>query len=607
MSAGPKIPKTLGKAWLTLNDPLSFPMTFLTIDVERSFLRFLELGVRFGHVTKPINEIETRDYDELFLENLSKDERIYGLDQAKRKLVLDGWLRAVALKFESRGLDRSGGRRIAMPRPLHLGVIRSGLPSRYPYLIHHSDVWVYYSTLLVLEKSGVPQARRFVGELLRKRLGLGMELDRDQFHHDEPKYDEKTPVDVNVLVTLRMLSKFTSARPDDVLGDEKESWPSRPWVNSWRKYAKKPSGMPGFSVFKDDQTLNSIEKLVVCPNAFENLGVDLVQLLCCYDDLEGSELTQHCLALISLRLYRAPLIAANEIRALLESRDKLVISEQNFDTGEIYCDFSDSTDTASTHLARRCVARDLEVHRIFLRDRFYLRVLEWIGQLQDKGVQEKLAAARTRSVREYFQALVELSKSESMQMAARQKLQEFDVAVSPEDETNESNSRWRELLVEWRASDMDEITQLTQILLSSRSPGGRAPAQIEQWCWTTGGMYDTLPHRPYALLAGSVKHRSTWRYAPTDHFLKAILLGSFATGKPGTSSAVSEMRFAELLDVIENRYGIVIARPPIDMIDADTLRTAERNRAHFARKLQLLGCFDGLSDDSHYQMVRRPR
>jgi hypothetical protein len=365
--------------------------------------------------------------------------------------------------------------------------------------------------------------------------------------------------------------------------------------------------MPGFSVFRDDLSLNPIENLVACPSAFENLGTDLVQLLCCYDELEGSELTQHCLALISLRLYQAPLIAASEIRALLDGRDKLVDLEQNFSNGEIYCDFSDSTDIESTHLARRCVARDLEIHRIFLRDRFYLRVLEWIGQLQDKGVQEKLTNARARSVREYFQALVELSSSEPMQMAARQKLQEFEVAVSPEDATNESNSRWREVLSEWRASNTDEITQLTQILLSSRSPGGRAPAQVEQWCWTTGGMYDSLPHRPYALLAGSVKHRSTWRYAPTDHLLKAILLGSFATGKPGTKSAVSEMRFAELLEVIENRYGIVIARPPIEMIDADTLRTAERNRAYFAHKLQLLGCFDGLSDDSHYQMVKRPR
>jgi hypothetical protein len=68
-----------------------------------------------------------------------------------------------------------------------------------------------------------------------------------------------------------------------------------------------------------------------------------------------------------------------------------------------------------------------------------------------------------------------------------------------------------------------------------------------------------------------------------------------------------EMRFSELLHVLQQRYGIIVDRPPKEFSDADSIQAAERNRSYFARKLQLLGCFDGLSDDSQYQMVRRPR
>ena len=67
------------------------------------------------------------------------------------------------------------------------------------------------------------------------------------------------------------------------------------------------------------------------------------------------------------------------------------------------------------------------------------------------------------------------------------------------------------------------------------------------------------------------------------------------------------MRFGELIEVMKLRYGICIDVPPGDLTDSVSLRTAERNRGYFAQKLQMLGCFDGLSDDSHFQMVRRPR
>lgn len=610
MRTGPKLPRSLGKSWTSLNDPSSFPMTFSTIDVERSFIRFLELGVRLGHVTKAMKETTLEDYEQLFLESLANDARLDGLDYESRKRVLDGWLRASVLKFENRGLNRKGGQRLAIPRPIHLGVIRAGLPSKYPYLIQHSDVWTYYSALRVLDESGVENPRRFLSELLRQRLGQGLALDTSQFDVDEPRYDEITPVDINALAAMRILSKFTSARPDDTPTNDGETWPSRPWSNFKRKNAKIPRGNAEAPVFDNSKNLVPIEHLVSSPKAFRDIGSDIVYLLSCYQELESLELTQHCLGLLSFRLYTSPLIAAKEVRELIAGRRHAAAMASSTPV-EIYCDFSGGTDEASSQLARKCVARDLEIHRIFLQDRFYLRILDWLGDLQGGELRKKLVEARSIGKSNYFQALVDMRNDEAFMMAARLKLQEFQSAVSPSEDGTDgddgTNGRWRELLSEWGEQGLDEVLQLTQILLGAHIPGGRAPAQVEQWCWTTGGMLNSLPHRPYALMTGSVAHRSTWRYAPTDQLLTSLLLGCFVTGNPATGSTVSEMRLMELLNVLSNKYGILVDRPPDEFDDADSLLAAERNRAHFARKLQLLGCFEGLSDDSQYQMVQRPR
>jgi len=601
MTAAPKIPDAMGKKWVSLDDPFSFPMTFLTIDVDRVFIRFLEMGVRHGLITKRMREIFIEDYATLFLESLASDTSVVGLDIAKRKRVLDGWLRATVLKFENVGESKKEGRRLVGPHPLHLGVIRSGLPTNQEYLIRKADVWTYFSAICV-PTQGEEKPENRLDRILRSRLGKGLQLDKAEYHSDEPRYDEVTPIDVNSLIALRLLSKFTSARPGEDNGPDAESWPTRPWVDQRRYMPKRPAGFAEAPVFVGNEA-QRIEHLVITPNAFKDLGVDIVNVLSSYEQLDGSELTQHCLALLSFRLYRSPLLAAHEIRGLVAG---VTTHEEYGDAPQIYCDFSDGRDEGSVELSKRCVSRDLEIHRVFFRDRIHLRVLDWLGKLLDAETQMELSQARARGVNAYYRKLVELRPTEELKIAARFLLGQFKTAVSASEDDEESNSKWRELLEQWRAEGADEVSQLMRVMLTAARPGGRAPAQMEQWCWTTGGMLNELPHRPYALLAGSVKHRTTWRYAPTDQLLTALLLGCFVPERP-EAEARSAMRFSELLELLRTRYGITVDQPPTEFVDADTSRAAERNRSHFARKLQLIGCLEGLSDDSQFQMVTRPR
>jgi hypothetical protein len=66
------------------------------------------------------------------------------------------------------------------------------------------------------------------------------------------------------------------------------------------------------------------------------------------------------------------------------------------------------------------------------------------------------------------------------------------------------------------------------------------------------------------------------------------------------------MTIKDLLQELEQRFGMLIDRPPTDFDSADNRAAAAMNLEAFKRRLQLLGCFDGLSDDFSAQHVRNP-
>jgi hypothetical protein len=58
---------------------------------------------------------------------------------------------------------------------------------------------------------------------------------------------------------------------------------------------------------------------------------------------------------------------------------------------------------------------------------------------------------------------------------------------------------------------------------------------------------------------------------------------------------------------MKDRFGILVAEPPSNMQSYENFQAASSNKRAFISKLQLLGCYEGLSDDFSSQRVRRPR
>ena len=606
----PKIPKSLGKSWTTLDDPFIFPMTLLTLDADRIMVRFMELAMRMGYLTRPLSHVTESTYESLFLEDLVHDHRISGLTDDERREVLNGWIRATLIEPESSGMGRDEGKRIPYIKPVTLGVIRAGLP-RSTYKIHHADLWAYRMCIEELRLRGISNKKSQLRETVHNSLGEGIEVSRQNFLSGEPMYDEKTDIDITALLAMRLLSRFTNARPGDEVNPKKpqEIWPSNTWNELVRNDSKHNSGLTpkepsGLRLIGPDP-VSPIEQLIALPNAFIPLGRDLFDLLSNYgESLSHAELTQHCIGLMALRLFQAPIRVGRGLQTL-ENDEVQIPSSTEKNPLEMYCDFTNGALKGSVDLAKLCVRRDIEIHHELLRNRLLLRVLSWIGDLMDVETRRRLNELRQTSIAEYFKELLGLRKNEKFEQAGLLKLQQFQASLETVDQ--EKSDNWKQLIGGLEESGFKSFEILLEILRSAYDPGVRAPAQHFQWFWTSGGLLNTPPHRSYAVLGGSVKNKSTWRYEPSDSLLMSMLMACFVDGSVEHQWVVTELRLTEVIQRFEDRFGILIDRPPSDFVNTDTQRIASLNKQAFVKKLQLFGCFEGLSDDPEYQLVKRPR
>jgi hypothetical protein len=157
----------------------------------------------------------------------------------------------------------------------------------------------------------------------------------------------------------------------------------------------------------------------------------------------------------------------------------------------------------------------------------------------------------------------------------------------------------REFIDDVRKSPgLSPADQLTAILVEGLRKRG-LENQVK-WFYNTGGIT-----KPYGLLAGTLRARSTWRYSPSDEALTTLLSMCFV--EPDGKRTVRRLPIRNVLERLEQRFGILIDRPPAELDSADARAGAAENLAAFTRQLKLLGCFQGLSDDFTAQFVTQPR
>ena len=532
---------------------------FNQVDIDRMMTTIIELSIRQGRAL--ISKTKPDEYSR-YLDETLNSVMIDGLSREERRRVLDGWLRSTIVRMGTKGIHRVG-ESMDFIRPLTVGVYRSGLP-KLRARNRKADVLVYKSLLAEgihrNEAGDVSGVGKSIAALIKATLGHGINTGVGVM--DIPTLDEEAEIDISALLTMRFLETFEEP---------------------------KSLGARETSASDSDQLLGPV------PSAIAPLGRDIFSLLKCYGEtLSPPELTEHMTSLISLRLFQYPLRVALACSSLLENGEippEMLTSEID-NPLSLYCDFTRSTASDSFALSRASVQKDLEVLRRFFGDRLLLRSID--SGLHTQNFKREHPEVESMTFVEKLSFGIKNIESKAMKWVLNDQIDAIEKSLAS-DETGRDGLT---LINQLRDASLPHDQVIRMVLVEGLRRRGLEMQVL--WFWSTGGI-----NKNYGILEGSLKSRTSWRYALSDQLLTSLLLICFVE-EDGISTS-EELEMKELILRMKQRFGIYIAEPSQSDTSAVSNNACSENRESFVAKLQLLGCFESLSDDFSAQMVRRPR
>lgn len=532
------------------------PLTVFSLmdtDTDRVLPQLFEMCVKGGRSSR--SRTNPADFDG-YRSALLDGGFVRGFTSDRDLALLDGWLRSCVVDMSRSTRSRTGEQMLGVA-PLTLAAYRAGLPVKRDRHRGIDDV-VYGLLLAEMQRrsahAGVPaSARAALRELVTSTLGRGLSIGPEP--RWEPQLADPDQLDIGALLEFRFLDGFemSDARAIDI-----------------------PAA---------DHPL---------PGVAASLGTMLASHLRAYGErLPVPSLMSGFAALMALGVFtfslRADAAARDLLRTGVRPADMLPGPVPSSPV-ELYCDFTGEIGSESDRMSRRCVERDLDRVRLAFRDRMTFVVIEQ-ALPRIPGAADRHAAMSSAEKLEHLVSLRQHRRVETYAMGR------IDDIVAEAISSGEVTEPELEFLERVQASDTSEVDKLLDVLAYVNE--ARAVKNAVLWFWSVAGL-----EKPYGILRGSVHSRRSWRYAPTDELLTALLLAVFV--EPDGVTVRPTMPLREVLDALRHRFGILIDRPPAFLDGAEARAAAMANLDAFTLSLQLLGCFDSLSDDFSVQVVRHP-
>jgi len=160
---------------------------------------------------------------------------------------------------------------------------------------------------------------------------------------------------------------------------------------------------------------------------------------------------------------------------------------------------------------------------------------------------------------------------------------------------------WLDAILAMVEGDLERIVSL--LVEGQREDGLR---NFIKWYWGVGGI-----KKSQGILRGSVLNRTSWRYAPTNDLLAALVQLASARlptpqGNQGMEQEVQSIRLQGFLQFLEQRFGILVDRPPAQFEGAEYAAAARDNLRAMLLRLRQMGIFRDLSDDFTVQRLHPP-
>jgi hypothetical protein len=528
-------------------------------DVERLLPSLFFLVITRGRrwAKSPNDPSRYRD----FLNAVCTHPRVHGFDDEQGRKLMDLWLRAAVVRMSSVGLRRRG-EQMEYLMPLTLLIHKSGLP---PLLTRQrkADFFIYEALLAALDgERDRLSAAKFLGEAFRKTFGGGVVIDEAPTY--DGRYDGVTPVDAETLLTLCFLDGLQP---------------------------------PALGKRSDDPEPATMRA------AARGVGRDLLDYLLAYRNrLPTQALTGGLLALINFELfsYTLRLVSATDHLFRHSEIPQAMVQSEGGPSPEIYVDFTRERGGDSDDLARACVDRDLDRLRLFFSHAVTLRSVSRFAAL-NQPLQRRLSELQSDTPR-YLFSLLQMRDEPAIQARAEAELElileESTASVRSEGEQEEAKLVVQEAL---RRSSKP-LDALVDVVVSVQQKG--AVENYVKWFWSTGGL-----RKSYGLIAGNLRGKRNWRYAMSDDLLAALLrlaLIDSQSRETGEVNLHKRLSLPAFLFFLEQRFGLLVERPPSIADDVRSRAAARRNLDALKRRLRQMGWFEALSDDFTAQYIRVP-
>ncbi len=526
--------------------------SLLDTDTDRVLPQLFEMCVKGGRSSR--SRTDARDF-EGYRDALLRSGHLEGFADERDQALLDGWLRSCVVDMGAVGRAKTGEQMLAVA-PSTLAAYRAGLPTKRDRHRGIDDVVFRWLLAEIGRRSGSDDASSTLAqlrELVVRTVGRGLTIGPGPKW--EPVLEDPDRLDIGALLAFRFVEGFQ-------MGDAREIDVPSP-----------DSPLPGLAA---------------------DLGAMLLAHLRTYGErLPVPALMSSFAALMALGVLTFSLRADAAARELLHTGERpadLADGPAAASPLELYCDFTGDLGSESDRMSRRCVERDLDRVRLAFRDRMTFVVAE-------QALPRIAGEAERQAGLSQADRLVQLAGLRGHRRVESYAEGRVDDILSDPQYSGEATEPETEFLRRTQAGEGSEVDKLLDILqFVNQEPATRNEVR---WYWSVGGL-----EKPYGLLRGSARNRRSWRYAPGDELLTALLLAAFVA--PDGASSRPAMPLRELLDVLRHRFGILVDRPPAFLDGAEARAAATANLEAFTRRLQLLGCFDSLSDDFSVRVVRHP-
>lgn len=205
----------------------------------------------------------------------------------------------------------------------------------------------------------------------------------------------------------------------------------------------------------------------------------------------------------------------------------------------------------------------------------------------------------------YLQGLLKLARDPEIGIHIQAAARNDEDRIQSENRSGEDDDEQDQALgwlKEVAKAGQTDIERLVLILAEAQ----RKPALGNSLAWFhgAGGL-----RKPHGILAGDLRLRRGWRYAPSNDLL-AVLVQLAAARIPkdenGRECGPELIRLQDFLGFLHRRFGLLVNRPPAEFSGPEYAAAARDNLRAMLRRLRQMGIFRDLSDDFTVQRLHPP-